>query len=181
MWRVYRVCVGRRRPSRSYVAAAAIFMSIGPLSACSDEPSVTEVDAGSAIVAIVDWQVEQWDPPADADEGLLPVIYIVAADGDTYGVAVQATVTEATVDDAVVRFADQASDAFDDGLDGAPVRDDGVMLAIGQIPEPSRRMKVIVDRYTAKETSEGFALQIAARRPTDDNPRRAEVTTTTPR
>lgn len=161
--------------------AAVGLLSAVPLVACSDESSGSAVDASAAITAVIDWQAAQWVPPPDADEGALPVIYVVAADGGEIGVSVQASVTEATVDEAIVRFADKPADAFDHDQEGSPVHDDGVMLAIGPIPERSRRVKVNVDRYEVADRPEKLALQIAARQPTDDNPRRAEVAATTPR
>lgn len=180
--RAYRGRVGGPRLARFVlVAAVAGIASVTALGACSDEPQAGQVDASAAIVAMVDWQVAEWEPPPDADEGLLPVIYIVGADGGTIDIAVQAAVAEATVDDAVVIFADKAGDAFDPDVEGSPVRDDGVMLAIGPIPEPARRMRVDVDVYHGEGEGELYAVQIASRQPTEDDPRRAEVTTTTSR
>ena len=180
--RAYRCRVAGRRLVRPIFSFAAVgLLSTVPLVACSDDSSDSQVDASAAITAVVDWQAAQWVPPPEADENALPVIYVVAADGGEIGVSVQASVTEATVDEAIVRFADKPGDAFDHDEDGSPVHDDGVMLAIGPIPEPSRRVKLNVDRYEVADRPEKLALQIAARTPTDDIPRRAEVTATTPR
>ena len=79
----------------------------------------------------------------DNGEERLPVIYVVAADGETIDVGVQADVAAATVDIADVRFADESADAFDDGVDDEPVIADGVMLLIGATARsrPRRRRR----------------------------------------
>ncbi len=154
---------------------AAVLAGVG-LVACSDDPDPSRVDAATALVALVEWQVDEWTPPADADDDLLPVIYLVSADGDMIDVAVQASVTKDTANDATVRFADAAHDAFDLTEDGAPVHDDGVMLAVGVIPEPARRMTLEVDRYEAKDDVELLLVNLEARHPTTNNPQRAAIT-----
>ena len=71
-----------------------------------DVPS-TAVSSAEAITAIVAWQAEEQEPVIGEDgEPQLPVIFVVAGDGTTIDVGVQADVAEATNDWATVRFAD---------------------------------------------------------------------------
>ena len=98
----------------------------------------------------------------DNGEEQLPVIYVVAADGETIDVGVQADVAAATVDIADVRFADESAEAFNDGVDGEPVIADGVMLLVGALPDPAPTIDVEVLRYHSVETSSPFTLQITA-------------------
>jgi hypothetical protein len=147
----------------------------GVAAACGSEPEPYRVTSADAYTAIVDWQAEQWTPPPD-DEEALPVIYVVATGGETIDVAVQAAVTEATADAAVVRFADEAKESFDAATEGAPVHDDGVMLAVGAVPEPAFSLSVDVERFEAEAESEQLTVDITARRPSDENSRRAVVT-----
>jgi hypothetical protein len=176
--RAYRGHVAGRRPAGSALAAA---LAGALLVGCADDPDPSRLDAASALAAIVEWQADQWTPPTDADEGALPVIYLVAADGDRIDVAVQASVTKETAEEAKVRFADEASESFDTAVDGAPVHDDGVLLAVGVIPDPARRMTLEVDRYVAKDDAELFLVEVEARHPTTNNPQRAEITKTSAR
>jgi hypothetical protein len=168
---------GRRPAGSALVAALAGALFVG----CSDDPDPSRLDAATALTAIVEWQAEQWTPPPDAAEDALPVIYLVAADGDRIDVAVQASVTKETAEDARVRFADEASESFDTAVEGAPVHDDGVLLAVGVIPEPARRMALEVDRYVAKDDAELLLVELEARHPTTTNPERAEITKTSAR
>ena len=65
------------------------------------------MSSADAITAIVAWQAEEQEPVIDDDgEPQLPVIFVVAGDGTTIDVGVQADVAEATNDWATVRFAD---------------------------------------------------------------------------
>lgn len=182
-------------PRESSVRARVRFLGAGlPLAvllaatftACEDD-ALPEgvVEPADAYTAIVTWQAGEQEPilAADGDEQL-PVIFIVAASGDNIDVGVQATVTSATSSEAIVRFADEAADGFDPRGDDAPVREDGVMLAIGAIPPASHSIKVEVDRYTTQDDPEQLSLTIRAQRaaPPDSDGNvapRAVVTTTT--
>ncbi len=133
--------------------------------ACSngDSSPSDEVDQAGAYTAIVEWQAAEQEPVLNDDGSVkLPVIYVVAADGATIAVGVQASVAAATVDIADVRFADESTEAFDTGLDGSPVIDHGVMLLVGAMPDPARTIDVDLLRYLDVETSSPFTLQITA-------------------
>jgi len=148
------------------VAALIGLVALSVLSvACStgDSSPSDEVDQAGAYTAIVEWQAAEQDPVLDNDGTVkLPVIYVVAADGATIDVGVQASVAAATVDIADVRFADEMTEAFDDGLDGAPVIDHGVLLLVGAMPDPAPTIGVDLLRFLGAETSSPFTLQITA-------------------
>ena len=90
------------------------------------------------------------------------MIFVVAGDGTTIDVGVQADVAAAMVDTATVRFADDADDAFDPDVEGQPVRDEGVMLLVGPIPDPQRTISVDVDRYHTVDEWESLQVEITA-------------------
>lgn len=158
------------------------------LAGCTDEPPQSGlVEPADAYTAIVAWQAGEQVPVVnEAGEEQLPVIYVIAANGDTIDVGVQTSVTEATVDEAVVRFADEVNDSFDEGIDGAPVRDDGVMLAIGTMSDPASTVEVDVDRFNAQNDYVLLSVTVAANDvATDDSTsagqHRAKVTVATER
>jgi hypothetical protein len=126
-----------------------------------DAPDSSDVDPAAALTAIVEWQAGEQEPVVDdSGEIRLPVIYIASADGDTIDVGVQAEVAESTVDIATVRFTDDKGDAFDGDLDDQPVREDGVMLLVGPMPDAEPEMLVDVTRYSSADRSEPFQLTI---------------------
>ena len=174
--------MGGHRTTRVLVGSVTASVAFsGLVTACSDDSGATSVvDPAAAYTAIVEWQAAEQEPILDEKgEPKLPVIFVVAADGATVDVGVQAAVAESTVDDAVVRFADDVSDGFDSDADGAPVRDEGIMLAVGVIPEPSRTIDVQVARFVAQDDYEQLDVEITAiEHPTgtDPHPPLAEVT-----
>jgi hypothetical protein len=141
-----------------------VAMSIAA-AACSDEepPATGDVEPAAAYTAIVEWQAGEQEPVMnDNGEEQLPVIYVVAADGETIDVGVQADVAAATVDVADVRFADESAEAFHDAVDGEAVIADGVMLLVGALPDPAPTIDVELLRYLTPESSSPFMLQITA-------------------
>lgn len=142
------------------------------LAACGsgDRTADDEVGPAEAITAIVAWQADEQEPVLDENgEEQLPVIFVVASDRDSIDVGVQADVAAATADWAMVRFADDTADAFDPDLAGEPVRDDGVLLLVGPMPDPDRSIELDVVRYLAAEVGEPITLEITAEVRTDDS------------
>jgi hypothetical protein len=139
-----------------------VALAVGAFGCTGDEaPASDDIDPAAAYTALVEWQAGEQEPVVDDNgEIRLPVIYIASADGDTIDVGVQADVAEATVDIATVRFTDDKADAFDADLDDEPVREDGVMLLVGPMPEPGPNVLVDVTRYSAAGQSEPFRLKI---------------------
>ena len=151
--------------------------------ACNSSGSTTTrgVTASDAIVAIVAWQTSEMPPRSDASgETQLPVIFVVADDGATLDVGVQADVARATVDMATVRFADDIDDTFDPDVVDEPVRDEGVLLLVGPVPDPSRTITVAVERYQAIDDRQALQLEIVATAGADAAGPRARVTSATP-
>lgn len=139
-------------------------LAVGAAS-CTDEPANGDdnVTPAAAYVAIVEWQVSEQEPVLDDEgEAVVPVVFVAADDGSTIDVGVQAEVAAATAEWATVRFADQPSETFDSGLDGQPVRDDGVMLLVGPLPDAGPSIELDVVRYVAADDSESFVLQVTA-------------------
>ncbi len=139
-------------------------LSVALLVACGDDdPPASDVGQAGALTALVEWEAGEQEPVFDdAGEPQLPVIYIAPAQGGTIAVGVQADVAAATVDLATVRFADEATEAFNDDLEGRPVIDDGSMLLVGEFPEPAPVVVVDLLRYTAAESSQAFLVEITA-------------------
>ena len=153
-----------RSSRRGAIALLAVLAAVSTAACDSDDGSATDVvGSADAITAAVAWQADEQSPVLDDDgEVRLPVIFVVAEDGATIDVGVQADVAAATVDWATVRFADQLADTFDPDLDGEPVRDEGAMLLVGPLPEPATTIELSLVRYTAVDVGEPFTLEITA-------------------
>jgi hypothetical protein len=143
---------------------AVALLAVGAASCTTDpangDPGVTPA---AAYVAIVEWQVDEQAPVLDEDgEVVPPVVFVVADGGSTIDVGVQAAVAEATADWATVRFADQPSETFDESVEGQPVRDEGVMLLVGPLPEEAPSIEFGMVRYTAADDAEPLLVEVTA-------------------
>ena len=65
-------------------------------------------------------------------------MYVVPLGESDIDATVQADVASELHDVADVRFADERSEALDEDEPGMPVRDDGVLVAIGDVAERGR-------------------------------------------
>jgi len=166
----YRGGVGGSRGSSALLVGAVALLGAFALASCDDDETPSDVvGPADAITAVVAWQAGEQEPViADDGEVQLPVIYVVADAGTKIDVGVQADVAESTVDWATVRFADDIADTFDPDLEGEPVRDDGVMLLVGPIPEPARSIELPLVRYTAVDDGEPLVVEIVSEPAPDD-------------
>lgn len=127
------------------------------------DPVMSEIGPGDAITALVRWHADEVGPVVDdAGDEILPVVYVASDSGDTIDVGLQATVAEQTVDDAVVRFADDRAEAIDDGIDGAPVKDDGVLMLLGAMPEPAPSVTFPVTVYRTEADERTIDVEVTA-------------------
>ncbi len=90
------------------------------------------------------------------------MIYLAAGSGETVDVRVQANVV-ATVDDAaIIRFADQAADAVDDGVEGEPVKDDGVLVVVDEFEADQPTVDARISRYRSIDDDTTWILELTA-------------------
>lgn len=157
----------RRARSRQRSTASALVVALGLAgltAGCGsdDDPQPTpDVSAAEAYIAIVRWEAAQERAGSDEDDDL-PVIYLRAESGDTVDIGVQAEVVEATADDIVVRFSDDSDDSLDADLEGEPVKDNGVLLIVGDLPSGEATMDAVVRRYETIEKDTTFRVGIVA-------------------
>ena len=135
------------------------------IAGCASEsaPQQATVTPESAYIAIVQWEIEQSEPVVDEDGNEEPpVIYLASVLGGTIDAGVQADVV-ATIDDtAVIRFADDPRDARDEGLDGEPVKDEGVMLVLDEFEPDQSVVEARVSRYRSVDDVAAWRLEVTA-------------------
>ncbi|NQY56416.1 MAG: hypothetical protein HRT86_08015 [Ilumatobacteraceae bacterium] len=145
--------------------AAAIALGLVAGTACStdDGDADGDVTPAEAYVAIIEWEVSQQEPTVDeSGEVELAVVFVAAAGGGTIDIGVQAAVVEQMIDTATIRFADDPADAIDDGIPDEPVRNDGVLLVVADIPPPAPTIEVTTARATSADNSITWGLTIEA-------------------
>ena len=91
-------------------------------------------DAQVYVVTIRDVVAEE-PPPADPD--VLPVVYVIGVGEDDIAADIQADVAAELKDEVDVRFADARAEAVLADEDEVPVRDHGVLVAVGALAPES--------------------------------------------
>ncbi len=157
--------IGFRRAAPSAVRVLLLLASGSAAAACSDSREPATIGAADAFTAIIRWEIDQ-NPPPPKDGGSveLPVIYVTATLGDSIDATTQATVAEATKDEAVVRFADRREDVVEMDDPKEPVKDENIMLLVGPLPEPSRAFDVQVVRYRSLDDQRSHTLSLVSTR-----------------
>lgn len=141
---------------------------------CSSEDRPLEGTARESAVVVQLVRLVAQDAPVDPElPDALPLVFVVGYDG-TLAIEVQASVVATLVDEIDVRFVDERAEAIDDSTEDRPVREGGLLAAIGPIPAERRAVDVEVERYVHAQDVERFVATLVWR---DSN---WAVTTTTP-
>jgi hypothetical protein len=159
------------RPARAAVLAAIVACCVG-LFGCGngdagDDEAAWEdrsVDIYSGIISRLGAEIER-----DPEEDGTPTVFVEGLDGATIPIEVQVGVVGALEEELTVRFIDERSEAFDEAIEEAPVRDDGRFVELGTIPDGAdvqvavRAYRSASDAeersYRASESSDGWDVE----------------------
>jgi hypothetical protein len=150
-------------------ATLGVFTVLG----CTSDPASERgtVSPEHAYVAIVRWEIDRTEPVVDEDGDVeVPVIYLASGAGATVDVGVQANVVATIDDSATIRFVDQAADALDEGVEGQPVKDDGVLVVVDEFDGEQSKVDARISWYRSTDDHSTWILELTA---TDDG---ADVT-----
>jgi hypothetical protein len=137
------------------VGVASLLLSCG---------EATAIEGTARRSAVIEQLIREivGDEPVEPETG--PVVYVLGVDG-TISIEVQASVAASLVDDIDVRFADERSEAIVEVSDEQVVRDDGILLVIGDIPEEGRTIDVEVERYRSLDDRDRVVVSLRWRDP----------------
>ena len=127
--------------------------------ACASDEATGETERHASAWEQVIRGVALADVPPRTDDEPLPVVFAHELGDDQVPAAVQVEVVNALLDDADVRFTDEADGVIDDGADDQPVEDDGVLITMEPPPESGDRALLEVIRYRA--ASDIATLEVA--------------------
>ena len=102
-------------------------------------------------------------PDLAEQESIDKVVYLASREGVTIDINVQAGIVVELEDWATIRFIDAIEEAIETGEPDAPVRDDGVLLGLGSIPEGVASVSVSADRYEGDSHLTVFDVELARR------------------
>ncbi len=117
----------------------------------------TSRDAQVYVAMIRDVLAEQ--PPADPPD-VLPVVYVVGVGEKRIPAGVQAEVAAELDEDAAIRFADKREEALLSDKEHVPVRDDGLLVAVGEVAPDVDPVEVHVEIYRSDEDWSKVVLTI---------------------
>jgi hypothetical protein len=136
---------------RSRVAGVLLALTLGSVvgAGCdgSGEDGVSR-DAQVYVATIRDILANQ---PRPADPDVLPVVYVVGVGETKIPADVQAEVAVELDEDADIRFADQRSEAMLEKEEHVPIRDQGLLVALGELPPEADPVNLAVEVYRSEE------------------------------
>lgn len=124
-------------------------VSLSVVTACGDSSEAELSREAQILVATIEEVLAERNPAAGTDE--LPVVYVEPLGDEDIGATVQADTASEMREIADVRFADERSEALDEDEPGMPVRDDGILVAIGPVPEEGDPVDVEVEIYRSED------------------------------
>lgn len=142
--------------SRPWALAGAAVVTFG---ASCDDPTDDEMSREAQIYLATVSEVIAEQVPVSADDEL-PVVYVVSVGESDIDAPVQAEVAGELREQADVRFADERSEAVEEDEEGMPVRDEGMLVAIGEVPAEGQPIDVEVEVYRSAEDSSHFVLTL---------------------
>ncbi len=125
---------------------------------CGSGQSGDAVDRASAIYAIVIRAVVS--KPAPLPEPLDMPVFVVAGERATLSLEVQAAVADELHEFATIRFVDEASQAVDVDEPGRPVREHGVLVTLGEIPDRGDVVTVEAERYERADATLDYRVRV---------------------
>jgi hypothetical protein len=136
-------------------------------SGCSSDstgaPSVKPADAYSAAIR---WYVASVaaETPTTSDEGPI-IVYVAPESGKAISSQTQASVVKELYemsDTVTVRFADVRDEVLETDVENLPVKDDAVLLLVGEVHEAAPPLDVGVNVYHNAEDTHSYRMTIIA-------------------
>lgn len=124
-----------------------------------DGSTYAEMSREAQVYVATIREVADEQPPAEPD--VLPVVYVISIAEEEIAADVQAEVAAALNDDVEVRFADDRSETVLEDEANIPVRDDGVLLALGALATEGESVAMVVEVYRSDADWSRRVLTIA--------------------
>jgi hypothetical protein len=136
---------------------AAVLVALVLAGCDGSSENTSSRDAQVYVATIRDVLSEQ---PAPEQPDALPVVFVVGVGEKKIPASVQAEVRRDLDDDAVIRFADQRDEALLKDQDNMPVREDGVLVVLGEVPAEGDPVHLPVEIYRSADDWSKLVLTI---------------------
>jgi hypothetical protein len=148
---------------RARVAGTVLVTIVGTAlgAGCNGSGGDDTSRAAQVYVATIRDVLADEPPPEDPD--VLPVVYVVGVGERAIPADVQAEVAVELDDDADIRFADERSEALLEDEDHVPVRDDGLLIAVGELADDVDPVEITVEVYRSDDDWSKVLLTVSRR------------------
>lgn len=143
------------------------FVAVLSLAACTSEAAgVKPLSTADAYSAAINWYVDSLPAPPPTTGGDAPgpvIVYVVSESGKAINSQVQASVVANLADrkdEVTVRFADVRDDALEADVEGQPVKDDGVLLLVGEVEERPPPVDLALHVYRNIDDDIAYSMKI---------------------
>ena len=134
--------------------------AVAVLSGCGDGTTARDESTGELYAVVIRWLVED---ASNTQRSGLKTIFVEGIGEAPIPLGVEAEVVNRLDDAMTVRFIDSREEAIDTSEPGDPVRDEGVLIGLGSVPDVQRsRVRLYVDRY--RNVSDVAAYEMALER-----------------
>jgi hypothetical protein len=130
---------------RSWTTGFAVLVATLTSAGCDGSDDDEPARQAQVYVATIRDVLDEQRPPSDPD--VLPVVYVVGGGQSNVPADVQAEVVVELHEDADINFEDERSDALLVEDDTAPVRNEGILVIIGEVPPEGDPVDVDVEVY----------------------------------
>jgi len=121
----------------------------GVVGTACDGGSSEDLSRSAQVYVATIREVVGQQPPLEEPDALA-VVYVMPVGETTIGADVQAEVVGELRDDADVRFADERAEAVEEDGEGEPVRDGGVLVAVGELTPEGDPVVMEVEVYRSE-------------------------------
>lgn len=141
------------------IGAACGIAALTACGASANDPETTQGRAAQvyemAIRSIVE---DELGDTTTTDDEPRPVVYVVGLDGRRIDDEVQAKLVQELDDDINLHIQDDRSEAIDDSEDDEPVREEGILVLLGPVPEEGPRFDLQLERYQSLDAHEELLM-----------------------
>ena len=155
----YARAMAATRTRQTIGALAIAAMSLTSCSSDPDNPVAGDGRTAAVYESILDWMLDE-EPDVGTGERPEWVIFVASRSETPIDIDVQVAVVDALDERISVRFIDERTEAVDVDSDDQPVRDGGILVGLGAVPQEGDSIDVYTDRYRNTDDVEAWLMNV---------------------
>lgn len=155
----YAVAMGGIRRRWGMGALVLLVAAVGSCGSSTDEPETADERAAAVYQSILGWVLDE-ELGASVDEAPEWVLFVGSRSETPVDLDVQVAVVAALEPRVFVRFIDERSEAVEVDNEQEPVRESGMLVGLGAVPEDGETIEVYVDLYRHAGDVEAWLVKL---------------------